>query len=176
MKWHCTFIFTSFRTNHSLHFHLCLPVYKTWSSLLLCTTWIVFCPYPTISTPNFCITCLPGPSTQFPTWKIWSKKTVSFWAMPILWEKHVKCSLIYGMRAKFYKTYGEHLQNVLTGFSESCRNFILSKKINTSKIKGHKKISFTAVQNRKQNYTFILIEVFSYPTLVSCNVSKLSFI
>jgi len=55
------------------------------------------------------------------------------------------------MRVKFYKIHGEHLQNVLTGFSESCPNFILSKEISTSKIKGYKKISFTALKNMKQN-------------------------
>jgi len=79
------------------------------------------------------------------------------------------------MRAIFYKTHGKHLQNVLTGFSESCPNFILSKEISTSKIKGHKKISFTAVQNRKQKYSFIFVEVYPYPALVSHNVSQLSF-
>jgi hypothetical protein len=75
------------------------------------------------------------------------------------------------MRAKFYKIHGEYLQNVLTGFSESCPNFILSKEISKSKLKGHKKLSFTAVQNREQNYSFIFVEVYSYPT----PVSQLSF-
>ena len=77
------------------------------------------------------------------------------------------------MRAKFNKIHGEYLQNVLTGFSESCPNFILSKEISTSKITGHKKISFTAVQNMTQNYSFIFVKVYSYPTLVSHNVSCL---
>jgi hypothetical protein len=79
------------------------------------------------------------------------------------------------MRAKFYKIHGGHLQNVLTGFSESCPNFILPKEISTSKIKGHKKISFTAVQNMTQNYSFIFVEVYSYSTPLSHNVSQLSF-
>lgn len=70
------------------------------------------------------------------------------------------------MRAKCYKIHGEHLQNVLTGFSKSCPNFILSKEISTSKIKGQRKIRFTALQNRIQNYSFICVEVYSYLTLV----------